>query len=70
MSLAGQKSRLAAITKELALQWSETRNYWKDAKCQEFQQRFMDDLLAGVDKTVTVIEKLDELITRVRNDCE
>jgi len=30
----------------------------------------MDDLLAGVDKTVTVIEKLDELITRVRNDCE
>ena len=70
MSLAGNRSRLAAITRELSLQWQETKNYWKDAKSQEFESRYMVELQARVDKTVTVIEKLDELLTRVRKDCE
>jgi hypothetical protein len=30
----------------------------------------MSELLIRVDKTVTVIEKLDEVLTRVRKDCE
>jgi hypothetical protein len=70
MSLAGNKSRLAATSKELALRWDETKNYWQDAKAAEFEHRYMDELLARVDKTVTVIEKLDELLNRVRSDCE
>jgi hypothetical protein len=30
----------------------------------------MVELFANVDKTVTVMEKLHELLTKVRNDCE
>lgn len=70
MSLAGNRSRLAAITRELSLRWQETKNYWKDSKSQEFERRYMVELLARVDKTVTVIEKLDELLSKVRKDCE
>ena len=70
MSLSGSRSRLAAISKELSLRWLETKYYWKDTKSQEFEQRFMDDLLARVDKTVTVVEKLDQLLSKVRKDCE
>jgi hypothetical protein len=70
MNLAGGKSRLVAITKELSLKWDQTKNYWRDAKSREFQQRYMTELFANVDKTVTVIEKLDELLTKVRKDCE
>ena len=70
MSLSGSRSRLAAISKELSLRWLETKYYWKDTKSQEFEQRFMDDLLARVDKTVTVIEKLDQVLSKVRKDCE
>jgi len=69
MSLSGNKSRLAAITKELSVRWLETKNYWKDAKAQEFEHRYMEELLVRVDKTVTVIEKLDDLLTKVRKDC-
>jgi len=61
---------LAALSKELSLHWQETKNYWRDAKAQEFERRYMEELLARVDKTVTVIEKLDELINRARKDCE
>ncbi|PYJ03090.1 MAG: hypothetical protein DME25_13490 [Verrucomicrobia bacterium] len=70
MSLSASRSRLAATAKELSLHWHETKNYWRDAKAQEFQHQYIDELLARVDKTVTVIEKLDELLTKVRRDCE
>src|ERR1041384_7623821 len=30
MNLSGSKSRLVGITKELALQWEQTKNYWND----------------------------------------
>ena len=64
------KNRLVSLTKGLATRWDETRNYWKDAKSQEFEQRYMNELFANVDKTVTVLEKLDELLAKVRKDCE
>ena len=70
MSLSGSKGRLMALNKELYLQWNETKNYWRDAKSQEFQQRYLDELFIGVERTVTVIEKLDELLKKVRSDCE
>jgi len=63
-------SRLAGITKELRAQWLDTKTYWKDAKSQEFERRFMDELLASVDRAVTVIEQLDKLATKIRKDCE
>src|SRR5208283_75241 len=70
MSLSGSKNRLMAITKELSTRWDETRNYWRDAKSQEFEHRYMVELLANVDRTITVMDKLNELVTKVRNDCE
>lgn len=63
-------ARLSAITKELARQWQQTKEYWQDAKSKEFERKYLEDLLASVDKTVTVIEQLDKLVTRIRKDCE
>ena len=70
MNLAGNRSRLSAISKELLFRWSETKNYWKDAKAEQFERKYIDELMVRVEKTVTVIEKLDEVLTRVRKDCE
>jgi thymidylate synthase len=63
-------ARLGAITKELWVQWQQTREYWKDAKSEEFEHKFLDELIASVDKTVTVIDQLDKLISKIRKDCE
>jgi hypothetical protein len=70
MSLAGSKARLTGSTKQLWLQWDETKNYWKDAKSEEFEHEHLEELFLAVDRAVTVIEKLDELLARVRKDCE
>ena len=70
MSLSGSKSRIVGVTKELSLRWAETKDDWRDAKCQEFEKRYMQDLFARVDRAVLVIEKLDEVLAKVRKDCE
>ena len=70
MSLSGSKSRLVSITNELSVQWQETTNYWRDAKSREFEREYLQELFSGVDRSVTVIEKLDELLKKVRSDCE
>ena len=70
MSSSGSKNRLVALTKELAVQWSETKNHWWDAKTREFERRYIAELLVSVDKAVTAIEQLDEVLDKVRKDCE
>ena len=70
MSLSGNKSRLVGATQELLLRWTETRNYWRDAKSEEFDQKYMQDLRERVDKTATLIEKLDAVLKKVQSDCE
>ncbi len=63
-------ARLAGLTKELRVQWLNTKAYWKDAKCEEFERKYMEELFASVDRAVTVIEQLDKLLNKVRTDCE
>lgn len=70
MNLSGNRSRLSAISKELSLRWRETKNHWRDARSEQFERKYLDELLIRVEKTVTVIEKLDEVLTRVKKDCE
>ena len=70
MNLAGSKSRLVGSSRELSLKWQETKNYWRDAKSQEFEHRYLEDLFIRLDKTVTLIEKLDEILKKARSDCE
>jgi hypothetical protein len=70
MSLNANKSRLTALTKNISLRWVETQNYWLDAKSEEFDQRFMQELFPSVNKAAAAIEKLEELLKKIRKDCE
>ena len=70
MSMAGSKARLVGLTKELSLKWDDTKTSWRDAKAQEFERKYLQELFIGIDKSVTIIEKLDELLKKIRKDCE
>lgn len=63
-------TRLGALTKELFVQWQQTKQYWNDARSQEFERKYLQELFASVDKSVTVIEQLDELVAKIKKDCE
>jgi thymidylate synthase len=68
MSASG--SRISAVTKDLWVQWQQAREYWRDAKSEEFEKTYLQDLMATAEKTVNVIEQLDKLVGKIRKDCE
>ena len=68
--MSASQSRLVGLTQEISLQWAETRNYWRDAKSEEFERLFMTQLSAHVNRTVTALSQLDELLKKVRSDFE
>jgi len=70
MNLSGNKGRLIGLTRELSLQWDETKNHWRDAKAEEFDRKFMVELSAHVGRATIVLEQLEELLKKVRSDCE
>jgi thymidylate synthase len=68
--MSAQGSRLAAVTKDLWVNWQQTRESWSDAKAMEFEQKYLRELMNSVDKTVGAIEQLDKLIAKIKKDCE
>lgn len=63
-------SRLAMVTKDLLIQWQQTKEHWADVKSLEFERKYLEELKAGVDNAVTIIEQLENLLTKIRKDCE
>jgi hypothetical protein len=70
MNLSGNKGRLIGLTRELSLQWDETKNFWRDAKSDEFERKYMVELSAHVNRATVVLEQLEELLKKVRSECE
>lgn len=70
MSLLANKSRLLAITKDLSVQWEQTKETWRDMKCREFEDKYLKDLFASVDAAARVLDELDKVLGKIRSDCE
>ena len=68
--MSGNGAKLMALTRVLVQEWNQTKECWRDAKCEEFERKYIQELTTGVDRAVSVIEQLDKLITKIRKDCE
>ncbi len=62
MSVRAGRSRLQMLTKDLVVHWQQTRETWKDAKGAEFEKKYMDELVANVNRVVTDLEGLEKMI--------
>ena len=63
-------SNLNQAFKDLHLSWQATRSYWRDIKSQEFEHKYLKELPAQIAQVKTVMEEMDLLLRKVRNDCE
>ncbi len=70
MSMRASSTRLTSAARELSNRWQETRHYWRDAKADEFERRYLQELLATVERTVGIMEQLDKLLNNIKKDCE
>ena len=70
MNVNAEGTRLAGLTKELSVQWQQTKEHWSDEKSAEFERNYLEELLVNVDKAVQVIAQLDKVLNKIRTDCE
>lgn len=70
MSVHGSRARLLALTKDLQGRWEVTKDSWSDAKAREFEEHYLGELLAGVNRAVADLENLDRLLHQIHADCE
>jgi hypothetical protein len=70
MSTLGSSANLSSALKELIARSRETEVHWHDAKRQEFQRHYLEQLPHDVARAISVIEEIDALLKKVRRDCE
>jgi len=64
------EASLAAALQNLNIAWQEVRGYWRDAKCAEFEERYLKDLPSRTTQASMLIADLEKILKKVRNDCE
>ena len=64
------QNKLMRLTKELSANWENARQYWNDDKSREFEKRFLNGLLSGVNQTIANIDALERVLNKIRADCE
>ncbi len=70
MNTSANGKQLVAATKDLVRRWEETKESWQDAKATEFEQKYLFELLAAMERAAPVFDDLDKLLNRIRIDCE
>lgn len=70
MSLSASRSRLIALSRDLASHWQATRETWTDAQRDAFEKTYLAPLFAALERAGHALEQLDEVAAKVRKDCE
>ena len=70
MNISSNGKTVVVLTRQLAVAWEETRQHWHDGKSEEFEKRFVDELISTVDRVAPVFDELQRVLNRIRNECE
>lgn len=70
MSVKASKGKLEKSTKNLLVAWDETKESWRDAKAHEFEKHYIADLTDTVIAASRAMGKIDDLLAKLKKDCE
>jgi hypothetical protein len=55
--------------KTLVVRWEETKESWNDPVSRDFEANFWAPLESQVPLTLRAIDRLDQVLLRVKQDC-
>lgn len=70
MNVTGAAANLMQSLKQLRLEWETTSAYWRDAKRDEFDRRYLENLPNDVSRAAIVIKEIAAVLDKVHKDCE
>ncbi len=62
-------TKLNYAIKTLRRHWDEVSPYWQDAVRDDFEARHIDPLVVKVNATVRGMNKLEEVLIRMKREC-
>lgn len=63
-------ANLVQAMKELAAEWQQAKESWRDAKAREFEDKYLEALPGYIARATAVMEEVETLMRKVRKDCE
>lgn len=70
MSVRAAGNVMAAATKQLWRNWEDARHEWRDAKADDFEQKYLVELQASVDRAGIVLGQIEKILAQARDECE
>jgi len=70
VSVKSSRGQLAKAVRDLHVSWRQTQNYWRDAKAREFDEKYIAPLPDAINSASSIIDELDQILTKIRRDCE
>jgi hypothetical protein len=70
MSVRAAGNVLASATKQLSRKWETARHEWRDEKAHQFEQKYLVELQATVDRAGIVLNQIEKILTQAREECE
>ncbi len=70
MSLAAGRYQLANAFKSLKHEWEATENVWRDVVRKDFADDHWDPLAARMAAVLSAMDRLDQTLAQVKQDCE
>ncbi len=70
MSVKSSRGVLLKAVRDLQVNWQQARAHWRDDKAREFEDRYMAPLPDAINSASSIIEEIDQILTRIRRDCE
>ena len=63
------EANLAAALQNLTIAWREVQDSWRDAKCAEFEERYLKILPGETKQAAVVMAEIAKLLNKARQDC-
>jgi hypothetical protein len=70
MGLSSGRYQLANAIKSLKLEWDQTEQFWRDQVRKDFDQAYWANLEVRVASVLTAMDRLDQSLAQMKNDCE
>ena len=64
------EASLAAALQNLTIAWEEVRGHWRDAKCAEFEERYLKELPSRATQAAAIMADIEKILKKVKHDCE
>jgi hypothetical protein len=70
MSVDAAKAKLNRSLKDLLGHWQRTRSDWNDVRSRQFEEKVITEIEMDVRSSLGALDRMGEVVRRVRRDCE